>query len=58
MVARPPAHAPEGLPLYRGTVFNMDFDSGDLSRLESLRRLSFRAAGSPNARGPNTSDWS
>jgi hypothetical protein len=33
----------------RGTVFNMDFDSGDLSRLESLRRVSFRAAGSPDA---------
>jgi hypothetical protein len=33
----------------RGTVFNMDFDSGDLSRLESLRRLSFRAANSPDS---------
>ncbi len=29
----------------RGTVFNEDFDSGDLSRLQSLRRLSFVAAG-------------
>lgn len=29
----------------RGTVFNDDFDSGDLSRLQSLRRLSFVAAG-------------
>jgi hypothetical protein len=29
----------------RGTVFNQDFDSGDLSRLESLRRLSFVASG-------------
>ncbi|HYK42218.1 MAG TPA: hypothetical protein VE007_07480 [Thermoanaerobaculia bacterium] len=29
----------------RGTVFNMDFDSGDLSRVESLRRLSVAAAG-------------
>ena len=29
----------------RGTVFNGDLDGGDLSRLESLRRLSFRAAG-------------
>jgi hypothetical protein len=28
----------------RGTVFNHDFDAGDLSRLESLRRLSYRAA--------------
>jgi hypothetical protein len=28
----------------RGTVFNEDFDSGDLSRLQSLRRLSFVAA--------------
>jgi hypothetical protein len=33
----------------RGTVFNMDFDAGDLSRLESLRRLSFRAANSPDS---------
>ena len=29
----------------RGTVFNMDFDSGDLSRVESLRRISANAAG-------------
>jgi hypothetical protein len=29
----------------RGTVFNTDFDSGDLSRVESLRRLSAAAAG-------------
>ena len=29
----------------RGTVFNDDFDSGDLSRLQSLRRLSYVAAG-------------
>ncbi len=28
----------------RGVVFNMDFDSGDLSRLQSLRALSFVAA--------------
>ncbi len=28
----------------RGTVFNDDFDEGDLSRLESLRRVSFDAA--------------
>jgi hypothetical protein len=28
-----------------GTVFNSDFDSGDLSRLESLRRVSSVAAG-------------
>jgi hypothetical protein len=28
----------------RGTIFNDDFDGGDLSRLESLRRLSFDAA--------------
>ena len=27
----------------RGTVFNDDFDAGDLSRAESLRRLSFRS---------------
>jgi hypothetical protein len=33
----------------RGTVFNMDYDAGDLSRLESLRRLSFRAANSPDS---------
>lgn len=30
----------------RGTVFNTDFDAGDLSRMRSLRRVSFRAAGS------------
>ena len=30
---------------HRGTVFNTDFDSGDLSRVESLRRLSATAAG-------------
>lgn len=29
----------------RGTIFNDDFDGGDLSRMESLRSLSFRAAG-------------
>jgi hypothetical protein len=29
----------------RGTVFNGDFDAGDLSRLQSLRSVSFRAAG-------------
>jgi hypothetical protein len=29
----------------RGTVFNGDLDAGDLSRLESLRRISLRAAG-------------
>ncbi len=29
----------------RGTVFNGDLDSGDLSRLESLRRFSYVAAG-------------
>jgi hypothetical protein len=29
----------------RGTVFNGDLDAGDLSRFESLRRISFRAAG-------------
>jgi hypothetical protein len=29
----------------RGMVFNADFDSGDLSRLQSLRRLSGSAAG-------------
>jgi len=29
----------------RGMVFNVDFDSGDLSRLQSLRRLSMAAAG-------------
>ncbi len=29
----------------RGTVFNGDLDSGDLSRLDSLRRLSYVAAG-------------
>jgi hypothetical protein len=34
----------------RGTVFNGDFDAGDLSRLQSLRRVSFRAAGSGEAR--------
>jgi hypothetical protein len=28
----------------RGTIFNDDFDRGDLSRLESLRRVSFEAA--------------
>jgi hypothetical protein len=28
----------------RGTIFNDDFDQGDLSRLESLRRVSFEAA--------------
>lgn len=29
----------------RGMVFNEDFDSGDLSRIESLRKVSGRAAG-------------
>lgn len=29
----------------RGTVFNADLDAGDLSRLESLRRISYGAAG-------------
>jgi hypothetical protein len=33
----------------RGTVFNRDYDAGDLSRLESLRRLSFRAANSADS---------
>lgn len=33
----------------RGTVFNGDFDAGDLSRTRSLRSLSFRAAGSRQA---------
>jgi hypothetical protein len=33
----------------RGTVFNDDFDGGDLSRTQSLRRISFRAAGSGQA---------
>src|SRR5262249_12715453 len=28
----------------RGQVFNQDFDSGDLSRMQSLRRFSFAAA--------------
>jgi hypothetical protein len=31
---------------HRGNVFNEDFDAGDLSRMQSLRRVSFRAAGS------------
>lgn len=33
----------------RGAVFNEDFDAGDLSRMQSLRRVSFRAAGSRQA---------
>lgn len=33
----------------RGTVFNIDFDAGDFFRAESLRRLSFPAAGSPDS---------
>jgi hypothetical protein len=33
----------------RGTVFNADFDVGDTSRMESLRRLSIMAAGAPNS---------
>ncbi len=33
----------------RGTVFNSDLDAGDLSRIESLRRLSAAAAGQPDA---------
>jgi hypothetical protein len=28
----------------RGTIFNIDYDNGDLSRLASLRRVSFEAA--------------
>ena len=32
----------------RGTVFNMDLDGGDLSRLESLRRVSAFAATGPS----------
>jgi hypothetical protein len=32
----------------RGTVFNYDFDAGDVSRVESLRRLSGLAAGAPD----------
>ena len=35
----------------RGTVFNMDLDGGDLSRIESLRRVSSYAATDPAA-GP------
>jgi hypothetical protein len=35
----------------RGTVLNYDFDAGDLSRVESLRRLSGLAAASPSC-GP------
>ena len=34
---------------HRGTVFNADLDAGDLSRMESLRRISTAAAGWPNA---------
>ena len=33
----------------RGLVFNWDFDAGDLSRLNSLRRLSLAAAAKPDA---------
>lgn len=33
----------------RGTVFNGDFDAGDLSRMRSLRSVSYRAAGSGQA---------
>jgi hypothetical protein len=33
----------------RGTVFNIDFDRGDLSRLESLRRFLPRVAGPRNS---------
>jgi hypothetical protein len=33
----------------RGIVFNIDFDAGDFSRMEGLRRLSVRAAGSPDS---------
>jgi hypothetical protein len=33
----------------RGTVFNIDFDAGDFSRMEGLRRLSVRAAGSADS---------
>ena len=32
----------------RGTVFNSDLDAGDLSRVESLRRVSSYAAGDPS----------
>jgi hypothetical protein len=32
----------------RGTVFNADLDAGDLSRVESLRRVSAYAAGDPS----------
>lgn len=32
----------------RGTVFNYDFDAGDLARVESLRRLSGFAAAAPD----------
>ena len=32
----------------RGTVFNSDLDAGDLSRVESLRRVSAFAAGDPS----------
>ena len=32
----------------RGTVFNSDLDEGDLSRVESLRRVSSYAAGAPD----------
>jgi hypothetical protein len=33
----------------RGTVFNLDFDVGDLSRVESLRQFSILTAGSPES---------
>ena len=33
----------------RGTVFNADFDNGDLSRVQSLRRISGMAEGFPDA---------
>ena len=33
---------------HRGTVFNADFDNGDLSRVQSLRRISGMAEGFPD----------
>jgi hypothetical protein len=44
----------------RGTVFNMDFDRGDLSRVESLRQVALRAArfsGSENFFGSLALRW-
>src|SRR5262249_26866770 len=34
----------------RGTVFGADFDAGDLSRMETLRRLATLASSSPDSR--------